>query len=258
MGGAFLCDGGVGQRRQNGAKACKGGESRVIEFEDVEFSYDGAAARSGLSLTGLSLNIEQGSFQFLTGDSGAGKTTLLRLLYAALRPTRGRMKLFGRDVGMMSRSDVAATRRRIGIVFQDFRLLDHLSVAENVALPLRVAGQRPVEYAGDVEELVNWVGLSGRMTARPPELSGGEKQRAAIARAVVAAPDLILADEPTGNVDPRMGRRIMTLFGELNKLGKTVVVATHDLDLVDRMRGQLNARLLHLDAGRLADMEAAA
>jgi cell division transport system ATP-binding protein len=225
----------------------------VIEFNEVDFSYG-----VGDTLSGLTLTLEAGSFHFLTGESGAGKSTFLQLLYLALRPTRGRLKLFGGDVAQMTRADVAATRRRIGVVFQDFRLLDHLTVAENVALPLRVAGQRPADYAGDVEELAAWVGLSDRMGARPPELSGGEKQRAGIARAVVASPELIIADEPTGNVDPKMALRIMSLFGELNRLGKTIVVATHDLNLIDQLSGRLSAGVLRLHEGRLLQVEQAA
>lgn len=198
-------------------------------------------------LKDLSFDIPARSFQFLTGPSGAGKTTLMRLLSLSLRPSRGFMSLFGADVSLLRRHEIPSMRRRIGVVFQDFRLLDHLSTFDNVALPLRIEGKSVDAYRTDVTELLKWVGLSDRQHAFPPVLSGGEKQRAAIARALVTQPDVLLADEPTGNVDPPMAKRLMRLFMELNKLGTSVVIATHDINLMD----QIDARRLILFDGRL-------
>jgi cell division transport system ATP-binding protein len=215
----------------------------VVRFENVGLRY-------GLGpevLRDLSFNIAPHSFQFLTGPSGAGKTSLLRLLYLSIRPTRGLITLFDNDVTSLDSDDLAALRRRIGIVFQDFRLLDHMTTYENVALPFRVMGKEESSYRHHVIELLQWVGLGERMWALPPVLSGGEKQRAAIARAVIARPDLLLADEPTGNVDPNLGQRLLRLFIELNKTGTAVVIATHDIALMD----QYDARRLVLHEGRL-------
>jgi len=198
-------------------------------------------------LRDLSFRIDSHSFQFLTGPSGAGKTSLLRLLFLSLRPTRGLITLFGHDVATLSKDALATLRRRIGIVFQDFRLLDHMTTYENVALPLRVIGQPEKSYREEVVELLKWVGLGERIGALPPVLSGGEKQRAAIARAVIARPQLLLADEPTGNVDPNLAQRLLRLFIELNKSGTSVVIATHDIGLMD----QYDARRLVLHEGRL-------
>lgn len=198
-------------------------------------------------LRDLSFVLPQGSFHFVTGPSGAGKTSLLKLLFLSLRPTRGIMLLFGRDVSVLRREELPEIRRRIGVVLQDFRLLDHLTTFDNVALPLRVRGQRPHEYRDNIMELLDWVGLADRAGAYPPVLSGGEKQRAAIARAVIGQPELLLADEPTGNVDPQLGRRLLRLFTELNKLGTTVVVATHDPQLL----ADFSYPLLKLDDGEL-------
>jgi cell division transport system ATP-binding protein len=198
-------------------------------------------------LRDLSFGIEPHSFQFLTGPSGAGKTSLLRLLFLSIRPTRGLVTIFDHDVATLSKDALAALRRRIGIVFQDFRLLDHMTTYENVALPFRVLGRDEDTYRAEVVELLNWVGLGDRMGALPPVLSGGEKQRAAIARAIVARPQLLLADEPTGNVDPTLAQRLLRLFIELNKSGTTVVIATHDIALMD----QYEARRLVLHEGRL-------
>ncbi len=183
-------------------------------------------------LTDINLQLEPGSFQFLTGPSGAGKTTLLKLIYLALQPSRGVVQLFGREPALCDRDEMAHLRRKIGVVFQGFGLLDHLSVFENVAVPLRVTGRQHHEYEDDVQDLLRWVGLGSVLDASPATLSGGEKQRVAIARAVVAKPELLIADEPTGNVDPEMGRRLMRLFSELNRLGSTVLIASHDLALV--------------------------
>lgn len=219
----------------------------MISLEGVSFGYGGQRA-----LFDLDLEVEAGSFHFLTGPSGAGKTTLLKLLYLEHLPETGRLTLFGEDPNEMDRREIPLLRRRIGIVFQEFRLLDHMTVVQNIALPLRVAGHRVQDYEADVAELIKWVGLSKRVDAYPPELSAGEKQRAAIARAVINSPDLILADEPTGNVDPEMGGRILRLLLELNKLGKTVVVATHDLGMIRSMRGLVPARLLRIADGTLS------
>ena len=183
-------------------------------------------------ISDVSFHLRPGSFHFLTGPSGAGKTSLLRLLFMSLHPTRGRIELFGQDVTHISTSKRAQLRRRIGIVFQDFRLLDHLTTWENVSLPLRVSGKRIADYREDVTDLLQWVGLGDRMYAYPSVLSGGEKQRAAIARAVIGKPELLLADEPTGNVDPQMARRLLRLFIELNRLGTSVLIATHDHQLM--------------------------
>ena len=215
----------------------------MVRFENVGMRY-------GLGpevLRDLSFRIDPHSFQFLTGPSGAGKTSLLRLLYLSLKPTRGLITLFGHDVATLAPDALATLRRRIGIVFQDFRLLDHISTYENVALPLRVLGRDEASYRNEVMELLQWVGLGERMWALPPVLSGGEKQRAAIARAVIARPQLLLADEPTGNVDPVLARRLLRLFVELNKSGTSVVIATHDIALMDL----LDARRLVLHEGRM-------
>jgi len=198
-------------------------------------------------LRDLTFSIEPSSFQFLTGPSGAGKTSLLRLLFMALKPTRGLVSLFGHDVAILTKDALATLRRRVGLVFQDFRLLDHLTTYENVALPLRVLGHAETSYRAEVIELLYWVGLGERLWVLPPVLSGGEKQRAAIARAVIGRPELLLADEPTGNVDPNLAQRLLRLFVELNKSGTSVVIATHDIALMN----QYDARRLVLHDGRL-------
>lgn len=198
-------------------------------------------------LSDLSFQIPPHSFQFLTGPSGAGKTSLLRLMLLSLRPTRGLVRVFGKEATRIDTREMPAIRRRIGVVFQDFRLLDHLTTYENVALPLKVRGKEEAQYRTDVTELLKWVGLGERMHALPPVLSGGEKQRAAIARALIDQPDLLLADEPTGNVDPPMARRLLRLFVELHRSGTSVVIATHDLGLME----QFPMRRLVLNDGRL-------
>jgi len=215
----------------------------LIRFENVGLRY-GLGAEV---LRDLSFDIDSHSFQFLTGPSGAGKSSLLRMMFLSLRPTRGLITMFDRDTAMLSKDGRATLRRRIGIVFQDFRLLDHLTTYENVSLPLRVLGKEEAHYRPEVIELLQWVGLGERMGAFPPILSGGEKQRAAIARAVIARPQLLLADEPTGNVDPNLGQRLLRLFIELNKTGTAVVIATHDISLMD----EYDARRLVLHEGRL-------
>ncbi|MEL6750801.1 MAG: cell division ATP-binding protein FtsE [Pseudomonadota bacterium] len=203
----------------------------MIRFDKVGVRYGGGEP----VLRDVDLAIEPGSFQFLTGPSGAGKTSLLRLMFLSLPPTGGRISVFGRDAADFTRDDLPEIRRRIGIVFQDFRLLDHLTLYENVALPLRVRGQDEASYARDVVDLLKWVGLSSRIDAFPPVLSGGEKQRAAIARALIDQPDVLLADEPTGNLDPTLARRLLRLFVELNRSGTSVVIATHDVALMEQM-----------------------
>ncbi len=215
----------------------------MIRFENVGLRY----GMGPEVLRDLSFHIPARSFQFLTGPSGAGKTTLIRMLFMSLKPTRGLVRLFGRDVSTAPKAELPALRRRIGVVFQDFRLLDHLTTYENVALPLRVLGREEASYRHDVAELLGWVGLGERMHAYPPVLSGGEKQRVAIARALITQPEVLLADEPTGNVDPPLARRLLRLFIELNRLGTAVVIATHDIGLMD----QVDARRLILADGRL-------
>ncbi len=215
----------------------------MIRFENVGLRYGFGPE----VLRDLSFHIDSHSFQFLTGPSGAGKTSLLRLLFLSLNPTRGLISMFSRDTATLTKDDRAALRRRIGIVFQDFRLLDHLTTYENVSLPFRVLGKDEAAYRGEVVELLQWVGLGERMDALPPVLSGGEKQRAAIARAVIARPQLLLADEPTGNVDPNLAQRLLRLFIELYRLGTSVVIATHDIGLMD----EYDARRLVLHEGRL-------
>lgn len=213
----------------------------AVRLDNVALRYDSSEE----ILAGIDLTLKPGSFTFLTGPSGAGKTSLLRLLYLAMKPTRGEVSLFGRRTDMLPRTALSAMRRRIGVVFQEFRLLDHLTAYENAALPLRVAGGKAVNYQSDVEELLRWVGLGGRLNALPAQLSGGEQQRVAIARALVNKPDLLIADEPTGNVDPEMSERLMRLFIELNRrLGTTVLIATHDLSLVHKIRAPV-LRLQH-------------
>jgi len=203
----------------------------LIEFSDVGLRYGNGPE----ILRDLTFSIEPGSFHFLTGPSGAGKTSLLRLLLLSIKPSRGRVTMFGEDVSSLDRDRLLQMRRHIGIVFQEFRLLDHLTTYENVALPLRVLGQPESEYRNNVTELLDWVGLGERMNALPSLLSGGEKQRAAIARAVIARPRVLLADEPTGNVDPELSSRLVHLFAELNRtLGMTIILATHELPLLDK------------------------
>lgn len=198
-------------------------------------------------LSDLTFQVAPHSFQFLTGSSGAGKTSLLRLMLLSLRPTRGLVRVFDKEASTIQPRQMPLIRRKIGVVFQDFRLLDHLTTFENVALPLQVRGQMESNYRHDVSELLKWVGLGERMHVLPPVLSGGEKQRAAIARALIDQPDVLLADEPTGNVDPPLARRLLRLFIELHRSGTSVVIATHDLSLMD----QYDARRLVLNEGRL-------
>jgi cell division transport system ATP-binding protein len=217
--------------------------TETVRLAGVGFGY----ADSPDVLRDVNLILPRGSFHFLTGPSGAGKSSLLRLLTLAERPTEGRIGLFGQDVTDAGRAEAPALRRRMGVIFQDFRLLDHLDLFENAALPLRLTGRKRADYAPDVEEMLRWVGLGARMDARPPALSGGEKQRLAIARAVMARPELIIADEPTGSVDKAMADKLLKLFQSLNKLGATVLIASHDEALAARS----GARRLRLDRGTL-------
>ena len=218
----------------------------TVRLEGVGFGY----AQTHRALRDINLTLPAGSFHFLTGPSGAGKSTLLKLLTLAERPVSGRLHLFGQDATTATRRELPGFRRRMGMVFQDFRLLDHLSAFDNVALPLRLTGQKA--YRGDVEEMLAWVGLGDRMEARPSTLSGGEQQRLAIARAVVTRPDLILADEPTGSVDAVMAERLLKLFQSMNRLGTTVLIASHDQVLAKRS----GATLLRLESGRLTGGDA--
>jgi cell division transport system ATP-binding protein len=219
------------------ASGANDAESSVVRFDDVSMRY----GRAPETLKNLNFSLPQGSFHFITGPSGAGKSSLLKLIYLAARPSRGLLHLFGQDVAAVAPADRPFLRRRIGVVFQEFRLLDHLPAFDNVALPLRIGGRKPETYRNDVAELLGWVGLGDRMHAMPPTLAGGEKQRLAIARAVV--------NRPTGNVDHEMGLRILRLFVELNRMGTTVLIATHDQDLVARS----GMPVLHIKNGRLVE-----
>ncbi len=218
----------------------------MIELENVAYSYGGAEL-----LSDITLKLQPGSFHFLTGPSGSGKTTLLKLCYGALIPTAGFVHLFEQDVRAMTRDDVALARRRIGVVHQDCQFLNHLSVADNIALPLTVSARDVGDEAENLNELTEWVGLTARADALPPELSGGERQRAALARAVIMSPDVILADEPTGNVDWEMSQRLLRLLIELNRMGKTVMIATHDLALIRAAKAHVQTRVLRISNRRL-------
>ncbi|SMX45368.1 cell division ATP-binding protein FtsE [Actibacterium lipolyticum] len=218
----------------------------MIELDKVAHSYGG-----GELLSDITLRLAHGSFHFLTGPSGAGKTTLLKLCYGDLMPSAGHVRLFEQDVRNMSRDEVARIRRRIGVVHQDCQFLDHLSLAENVMLPLVVAGKDPAEEEQNLADLLGWVGLAKQAHSLPPELSGGERQRAALARAVIMSPDVIIADEPTGNVDWDMSLRILQLLVELNKMGKTILIATHDLNLIRAAKAQVAARVLRIKDRRV-------
>ena len=230
----------------------------MVRLESVGLRYDRPRDRSqdrgrdratsGTEvLQGLSFELPDGAFRWLLGPSGAGKTSLLRLLYLAVRPTSGRLSILDTEVTTARRAVLPRLRRRIGVVFQDFRLLPHLSAFDNVALPLRIGGRSEGPARADVTEMLRWVGLGRHMDARPAELSGGEQQRVAIARAVVGRPSLLLADEPTGNLDDVQAERLMVLLKEMNRQGATVIVASHNETLVARHPG----RSLRLEHGRL-------
>ena len=218
----------------------------MIEFENVAMGYGGRGLFSGVSLS-----LAPGSFHFLTGPSGAGKTTLIRLCSLELRPSEGRIRLLGEETARLDRNGVAAMRQRIGVVHQDSRFIDHLSVAENVLLPATVADADTPETRRHLDQLLAWVGLKPLAESRPPELSGGERQRAALARAVILSPDIVLADEPTGNVDWDMSVKILKLLIELNKLGKTILFATHDMNLIRQAKSQVQARVLRIRGGEV-------
>ena len=218
----------------------------MIELENVAHSYGGERL-----LSDISLDLAPGSFHFLTGPSGAGKSTFLKLCYGELRPSAGHVRLFGKDVTRMGRDDVAMARRRIGVVHQDCQFLDHLPISDNITLPMMVAGRDIQAEAQNLHELLIWVGLRSRADALPPELSGGERQRAALARAIIMAPEVILADEPTGNVDWDMSQRLLQLLIELNRMGKAIVIATHDLNLIRMAKSQVSARVLRIKDGQV-------
>jgi len=215
----------------------------IVQFNGVSLRYENGPD----VLKDITFSLAPGSFYFLTGESGAGKSSLLSLMYLARRPTKGNLSVFGTDVNLQNRDKLPDIRRNIGVVFQDFRLLDHLSARENVALPLRVLGVRENEIQRHVKELLNWVGLADHIDAKPPTLSGGQQQRVAIARALINRPKLLLADEPTGNVDDKMAARLVRLLIELNKIGTAVVIATHNENLIQKF----NFPRMHLSMGRL-------
>src|SRR6188768_765427 len=220
--------------------------AKIVQFENVGLRYGPGPE----TLSNLTFSLDEGAFYFLTGASGAGKTSLLRMLYLAQRPSRGIIRMFNTDVITVPRHRLPDFRRRIGVVFQDFRLVAHLSAFDNVALPLRVSGVPESEIRKPVADMLEWVGLDQRSEARPATLSGGEQQRVAIARAVIARPEILVADEPTGNVDPDMALKLLRLFEALNRLGTTVVVATHDVHLLKKVPDSL---IMRLDRGRLGD-----
>lgn len=213
----------------------------MIELKDASMDYGG-----GNLLDRVSVQLPQGSFHFLTGPSGAGKTTLLKLCYLELSPTAGTVEVFGETASRLDRDGVAKARRRIGVVHQDCQFLDHLPISENIALPLVVAGRDTATEESNIAELLAWTGLTHRAEALPPELSGGERQRAALARAVIMSPEIIIADEPTGNIDQEMSQRLLALLLELNRMGKSILIATHDLALIRAAKQKVAARVLRI------------
>ncbi|WP_458095020.1 cell division ATP-binding protein FtsE [Roseomonas sp. WA12] len=226
----------------------------MVRFSQVGLRYPdptrgGAGERE--TLRDLSFTLPQGSFTWLTGPSGAGKTSLLRLMQLSLRPTRGEVEVLGVPLSRARRADLPKLRRRIGAVFQEFRLLPYLTAFDNVALPLRLAGRAEASLRPDVAEMLRWVGLEGKEASLPQQLSGGEQQRVAIARAVVTRPALLVADEPTGNLDPVQARRLLLLLAEMNRLGATVVVATHQRELIAQYPGHV----MQVEAGRIVALD---
>lgn len=216
----------------------------MIKFEHVGLRYGvGPEVLSDVNFT-----LEPGSFHFLSGPSGAGKTSLMSLMYLGRHPTRGLISMFGQNTGQMSREKLKNLRQRIGVVFQDFRLLNHMSAFDNIALPLRIAGQSEKEIRDNVDELMEWVGLGDHRHMLPNTLSGGQQQRIAIARAVITRPRLLLADEPTGNLDDEIGYRLMNLFDQLNRMGTTIVIASHNMMLMEKF--SQHSRLV-LDSGQV-------
>jgi cell division transport system ATP-binding protein len=220
--------------------------SEIVTFDNVGLRY----GTEPEVLRDVSFTLFPGRFYFLTGASGAGKTSLLKLLYLAQRPSRGAIRMFGKDMITLPREQFPAFRRKLGVVFQDFRLVEHLSAFDNVALPLRLAGVREADLAKPVSEMLEWVGLGQRIDSVPATMSGGEQQRVAIARAVIGRPALLMADEPTGNVDPDMALKLLRLFERLNRLGTTVIVATHDVHLLRQVPDSL---IMRIQKGTLLD-----
>lgn len=215
----------------------------MISLNNVAYRYTHAAQDL---FHDVSFDIVPGGFYFVTGPSGSGKTTFLKLCYLDLLPSQGTVSILGQDIASLDRDGIATMRRRIGVVHQDCRFLDHLSLFDNIALPLMVAGRQSLAEQNNLRELLEWVGLSHRAHALPPELSGGERQRAALARAVITSPDIIIADEPTGNIDWEMSQRLLTLLIELNRMGKTIIVASHDIGLIRVAKTQIASRILRI------------
>jgi len=218
----------------------------VIKFYSASYSYTGSEL-----LSDITLDIASGAFHFVTGPSGSGKTTFLKMCYGELRPNTGAVQIFDQDLGQMTRDDIASMRRKIGVIHQDCQFLDHLNIVDNIALPLSVSQQINPNSETQLKELLAWVGLTNRVNAMPPELSGGERQRVALARAVIMSPDIIIADEPTGNVDWEMSQRLLKLLIELNKMGKTVLLASHDLSLIRLAKSHVQARVLRISDKRI-------
>ena len=219
----------------------------MLEISKVSYSYGGNSVFSGVSLS-----VAPGSFYFLTGPSGSGKTTFINLCAGALIPEVGNISVFGQETRNMSNYELSQMRRRLGIVHQNCEFLDHLSIEENIALPLTVAGMDNAKERANVLELMKWVGLDSKSNVKPQELSGGERQRLALARAVIMSPEIILADEPTGNVDWEMSQRLLTLMIELNKMGKTIFISTHDLSLIRLAKAHVTARTLRISDLKLS------
>ena len=218
----------------------------MIKFDSASYSYTGSEL-----LSDITLDIASGAFHFVTGPSGSGKTTFLKMCYGELRPNTGAVQIFDQDLGQMTRDDIASMRRKIGVIHQDCQFLDHLNIVDNIALPLSVSQQINPNSEKQLKELLAWVGLTNRVNAMPPELSGGERQRVALARAVIMSPDIIIADEPTGNVDWEMSQRLLKLLIELNKMGKTVLLASHDLSLIRLAKSHVQARVLRISDKRI-------